>query len=172
MRGAVVEDRLGGAADLEHHRVAVQLLVHGADRELAHAEAAVLGRDVDRPEPALARLGLQLRPQRPFDVALAQELLLQRRQPLLAELARDLHQPADVRRQLEVHLYASLSVLTSPPQIGGGLEDGADRVERAVGVALEGVDHAVEPDPQLDQRRQVELGSPIQRATATKSSCR
>ena len=77
--------------------------MYRAHGELPPAEAAVLLGDVDRPQPAIARLLLELGAQRPRDVAVEQELLLERREALLAELARDRHEALDVVGEVEVH---------------------------------------------------------------------
>ena len=74
-----------------------------ADGELPVTGAAVLGGDVQRPQPALASFSLELRAQSPWDVALQQELLLERREALLAELARGGDQPLHVVGEVEVH---------------------------------------------------------------------
>ncbi len=106
MRRAVVEDGLRRAARLEHHRVAIELFMDGADGELAVARTTVLLRHVDRPQAQLAGLGLELRAQRPRHVALEQELLLQRREALFSESLRCSDELLDVVGEIEVHAAA------------------------------------------------------------------
>src|SRR5262249_34018662 len=99
----VVQDGLGAAAEEVHRRVLEQLLDDEAHRELAHAVAAELLRDVQRPE--LSGLGLLVE-RVPFldrEAALQKEVVLERHELPLAKLANDVDDHVQLIGEMEVH---------------------------------------------------------------------